>query len=133
GIIDRLRFMSRLDPKAVFAALHGHRAPEDDAEFAAEYLYLQRLAYSGKAVGVRDGHWSSPGFNASSAYGLPGTKRFGQVLPMIPSLIRTLESYSSLVAPERLLSVRSNAPYPHEMCSESTVVYIDPPYEGATP
>ena len=133
GVIDRLRFMNRLDPKQVFLALHNHPVPKDDVKFATEYLFLQRIAFSGKAVGIRDGKWNSPGFNGSSAYGLPGTARFGYVLPMIPSLIRNLESYSNLIVPERLEKYRSNAPLPRSHCTESTIVYIDPPYQGSTP
>ena len=81
AIIDQLQRMTLLDPREVYDSLHGDPVPEDPVAFSAQYLFLQRLAYSGKAVGVRGGRWSSPGFNSSSAYGLPGTERFGAVRP----------------------------------------------------
>lgn len=134
GVIDRLELFSRIDARIVFSALHGHRVPEDAVEYAAQYLFLQRLSYSGKAVGVRKGNWSSPGFNTSSAFGLAGTERFGEVLPMIPSLLRTIRDYGRIATPERLVALRVPAPLPPEAAvCEPTVVYIDPPYEGATP
>lgn len=132
GIIDHLEFMGRLDPKAVYEALHGQPVPEDVVEYAAQYLFLQRLSYSGKAVGVRDGRWLSPGFNPSSAYGLAGTERFGEVLPMIPSLVKVLQSYASVVAPERLFSNRAGAPRPTGRRADPVVVYMDPPYANST-
>lgn len=132
SIIDRLELLARLEPRAVYDALHGSPAPEDPSEFTAQFLFLQRLSYSGKAVGTRDGRWSSPGFNCSSAYGLPATERFGQVNPMIPSLIRTLRSYNNLRIPERLNGGRALASPPQESCIEPTFVYIDPPYSSST-
>ena len=132
GLIDRLDLLSRLDARTVFDVLQGHRVPEDPVEFAAQFLFLQRLSYSGKAVGVRDHIWRSPGFNSSSAYGVAGTERFGDVNPMIPSLVKTLRSYSGLVEPERLECRQSGAVAPLARCAEPTIVYLDPPYSGST-
>lgn len=132
ALIQRLEGLNRLDAHAVFKSFHTHPVPEDPIEQTAQFLFLQRLSYSGKAVGVRDGRWASPGFNTSSAYGLPATDRFGPVKPLIPSLIETLRGYASLVVPERLTSVRGPAPHPTARCAEPTVVYIDPPYAGST-
>ncbi len=130
GVIALLDAWTAVDPREVYDGLHGGAVPADRAAFTAQYLFLQRLSYSGKAVGIRDGRWSSPGFNTSSAYGLPGTPRFGPVLPMLPSLVRVLRGYDALQA----VSVRSDrnpAPEPPARC-EDTVVYIDPPYARST-
>lgn len=132
GVIERLDFMDRLDPGQVYDALHQHPVPADPVEYSAQYLFLQRLSYSGKAVGEREGCWSSPGFNKSSAYGLAGTERFGRVKPMIPSLIRVLRSYDELLRPEELCGGRRPARAPRHPVQEETVVYIDPPYAGST-
>ena len=131
-IIHRLRDLSLPDARQVFDSLQGRTVSDDDVELASEYLFLQRLSFSGKAVGIRNGHWSSPGFNASSAYGLPGTDRFGAVNPMIPSLIRVLESYDTTLDPDaRISSHRGPATQP-ETSAERTLVYIDPPYRATT-
>jgi hypothetical protein len=100
-------------------------------QLAAEYLFLQRLAYSGKAVGIRDGRWASPGFNTSSAYGLAGTDRFGEVLPMVRGLIRVLRGYSSL-GHAAVGGSQTPAPMPTRAVTRATVVYLDPPYAGST-
>jgi site-specific DNA-adenine methylase len=131
-VIDQLTILTRLDARSVYDDLHGKGVPEDEITFTTEYLFLQRLSFSGKAVGIRDGNWSSPGFNTSSAYGLPGTERFGPVKPMIPSLIRVLTGYgTSLGADVEIRSNRSGAGGP-DAINERTLVYIDPPYRGTT-
>jgi hypothetical protein len=132
GIIDHLALLARMDARAVFDALQGQPVPEDPIAFSVQYLFLQRLSFSGKAVGTRGGVWRSPGFNVSSAYGVAATDRFGDVLPMIPSLLKTLRSYTSVVEPERLSAARAPARLPDGPCTEPTAVYIDPPYAGST-
>lgn len=131
NVIDRLVALGERDAREVFATLRDAFVPADPAAFAAEYLFLQRLSYSGKAVGVRDGRWRSPGFNTSSAYGLPGTDRFGAVRPMIPSLIAVLRAYGTLASSE-VESARRTAPEALARCEVPTVVYMDPPYAGST-
>ena len=98
AVIERLEALAARDPREVFEALQFACVPEDPASYTAELLFLQRLSFSGKAVGDRDGRWVSPGFNASSAYGLPATERFGRVSPMVPSLLRVLRGYRNLQA-----------------------------------
>jgi|GEM_PF-4895797 len=131
ALVDRLHEVVRDDPSEVFRRLQGAGTPHEDVAYAAEFLFLQRLAFSGKAVGTRNGRWVSPGFNKTSAYGVAATDRFGEVQPMIPSLIRVLEGYvSQLVAAD--VEVRNErAALPHGM-GESTLVYLDPPYVGST-
>jgi hypothetical protein len=130
-LIDRLRWLETFDPFRVYASFHGAPVPEDDeVTFATQFLFLQRLAFSGKAVGIKNERWSSPGFNKTNAYGTPETDRFGAVQPMIPSLIRTLESYAGLVEVDVTSSRASARPLTH--VTGPTLVYIDPPYDKAT-
>ncbi len=131
SLIEQLEGMAQRDPREVYEGLHRHPVAHDDAvAFAAEYLFLQRLAFSGKAVGVVDGCWSSPGFNTSSAYGLPGTERFGRVNPMVPSLVRVLRSYE--LRPVVLGGGQQPAGPPEGPVEVPTVAYLDPPYVGST-
>lgn len=126
AVLNHLVSFSLQDPKAVYDNLHGQPASGDLYLFAAEFLFLQRLSHSGKAVGLSaSGRWMSPGFNKTSAYGVAGTERFGAVAPMIPSLIRRLQT---LDLPE------IEALHERARClgaSETTAVYIDPPYSPA--
>jgi hypothetical protein len=131
-LIEHLEALAALDARTAYDALHKEPVPDEPALMAAQYLFLQRLSYSGKAVGILDGTWRSPGFNTSSAYGLAATERFGQVLPMVPSLIRTLRSYDRLILPTRLGGGREPAPPPDGPVPQPTVIYLDPPYAGVT-
>jgi len=124
-----------MDPRGVYGCLQGATAAPDSepTAFAAEFLFLQRLAHSGKAVGLTvDGRWASPGFNKTSAYGTPGTDRFGEVHPMIPVLVDVIRAY------ERDLPVRAPDDVltsDNEIAFEAVgpvVEYLDPPYEGTT-
>lgn len=131
-LIEELEHFAAADPKEVYHRLHDHPVPENPVALAAQFLFLQRLSYSGKAVGIRDGIWKSPGFNSSSAYGIPGTERFGNVSPMIPSLLKTLHSYAVLREPSQFVAHHQRAPSPTGSCSGPTLVYLDPPYHGST-
>jgi len=133
AIVDQLEMMARVDPREVYDALHKHPVPQDPAVYSAQYLFLQRLAFSGKAVGDANGVWASPGFNVSSAMGVAGTDRFGEVKPMVPSLIRVLKGYSELVQTEGVHGDRRAAPAPTiGQVAQPTLVYIDPPYAQGT-
>jgi len=122
------------DPQDAFNRLQGAPIPADDATFAAQHLFLQRLAFSGKAVGTTaDGRWSSPGFNPTSAYGTPATSRFGKVNPMIPSLIRMLKGMDQHMHAAPLVEVRQQAASPPGgVITHPTLVYLDPPYAEST-
>ena len=132
AVIERLEALAARDPREVFEALQFACVPEDPASYTAELLFLQRLSFSGKAVGDRDGRWVSPGFNASSAYGLPATERFGRVSPMVPSLLRVLRGYRNLQA-ARIEGGREPATEPSRSVDRPTLVYLDPPYVASTP
>lgn len=130
ALIAALEALAAEDPRTVYERLNRAPAARAPVRFAAEFLFLQRLAFSGKAVGLVDGCWSSPGFNTSSAYGLPGTARFGKVNPMVPSLIRVLRGYD--LRPVALHGGRRGAAGPPGPVTETTLVYLDPPYAGST-
>jgi site-specific DNA-adenine methylase len=140
---ERIQVFHRMDPRAVFDVLHDHPVPAHWAEYAAQFLFLQRLAYSGKAVGEKKGKWVSPGFNDTSAYGVEATTKFGAVRPMIGSLIGVLESLEkrlTLVEQTGLaynevtsvVGAQGAAREPSEVCQRPTLVYLDPPYQDST-
>lgn len=132
-LLDRLRAYLPCDPREIWDGIQGTPPGRSGTLFAAEHLFLQRLAFSGKAVGIRKGVWSSPGFNKTSAYGIPATKVFGRVSPMIPSLVKVLESYDEDLAKDvRIESKTAFAKPPTEPRPERTLVYIDPNYRGVT-
>ena len=126
-VIEWLRAFVRFDPRAYCSALHT-RPPSEGCRATAEFLYLSRLAWSGKAVGC-NGVWKSPGLNTTSAYGLPGTDRFSVVRPMIPSLIRTLGKLDMAPAEHR---IRRGLARPPDGFKWRTACYIDPPYRDTT-
>lgn len=132
-VLESLRRI-RMDPKARFDCLNGSEAPFLRTDFAAEFLFLQRLAFSGKHVKIVDGCWRSPGFNKTSAYGKPATDRFGEIKPMLPSLIRAIEGLPEcrdltfLSAEHAIKELFHNEWGIHR----PTLVYLDPPYAGTT-
>jgi hypothetical protein len=132
AVIELLRELGARDPREVYLELQGRMLPRSHVQLAAEHLFLQRLAYSGKAVGFSALYcWRSPGFNKSSAYGIEATDRFGTVNPMIPSLIATLESYD--VLPEvAVTGICGRARKPWCEVKQPTLVYLDPNYQGST-
>jgi len=134
-VSGRLSAMHRdYDARELYDRLQGQRVPSDVVQYAAEHLFLQRISVSGKAVGTSDGRWKSPGFNKTSAYGCPPTDRFGAIKPMIPSLIGVLDSMDDLDWPNEI-SVHQAQAYEVDVLPrriESSVIYIDPPYQSTT-
>lgn len=133
--ISELKALVDRDPREVFLELNGAPVPEPDHLYAAQYLFLQRLSHSGKAVGTSNGKWKSPGFNKTSAYGTEKTSRFGAVKPLIPSLIRSLEQLVGLEWPNRHATQTSQYDMRVFLDMEyrgPTVAYIDPPYSSTT-
>lgn len=131
-LIDALSDLEALDPLQVFQGLNDNAPSAAPVRFAAEFLFLQRLAFSGKAVGIKNGRWSSPGFNRTSAYGVPKTDSFGAIGPMIPSLIRVLVDYQTDLHPVEA-TVECRRAEPPVFVEENTLVYLDPPYAETTP
>ena len=132
-LILLLRGIAKREPSEVFVSLQNAPIPEDPLLYTAQFLFLQRLSHSGKAVGVKNGKWSSPGFNRSSAYGLEGTERFGAVRPMVPCLVRVLEGYDSELVQDIDLQVLQRDCFYRPDFGPNVTVYIDPPYQGTTP
>lgn len=132
GLVEALRELAREDPFEVFQGLQGSVTPEESLMFAAEFLFLQRLSFSGKAVGTRNGRWASPGFNKTCAYGVAATSLFGEVRPMLPSLIRTLEAYEAELIEGVEVVVRHERAQVFNEDQERVLVYLDPPYAGST-
>lgn len=134
-VTEVLRAWADVDPEEKFHQLQHQPVDREPTRFAASFLFLQRLAFSGKAVTTIEEscveRWNSPGFNATSAFGKPATHRFGAIQPMIPSLIRVLESYDALPHVE-LSSRRKRAAPPSGRVERPTLVYLDPPYQGVT-
>ena len=132
-VIDYLKELSQQDAECVYLALNGHEVAPAPILRCAEFLFLQRLAFSGKAVGIRDGKWKSAGFNRSSAYGTEKTNRFGEVKPMIPSMISALEDYLML---ERATILGGQADADtwtmSKIPDKRTFVLFDPPYRDTT-
>lgn len=138
-VIDALKKLEKQDPRTVYNLLQGLTTPSTgDPYFAASFLFLQRLSHSGKAVGLRgvEGEsywlWNSPGFNGTSAYGTPKTDKFGAVNPMIPSLIRVLESMRELEWPDQVHCTWVDAAKVNAPTALPRVVYLDPNYQGST-
>lgn len=120
------------DPRALYARLHGGEVPSLPALAAAEWLWLQRMAFSGKAVGVREGRWFSAGLNITSALGVAATERFGEVKPLGPALLRAVEAIPDHGA---TVIAWDEAPTANDWREDGPrgvrpVVLIDPPYQG---
>ena len=135
-VIKQLEMYATRDPREVYDTLQG--APflfSSAVLFTADFLFLQRLAFSGKAVGASleaKNCWKSAGFNGTSAYGTAKTGRFGQVLPQLPSLIRRLKDLDYLTWP-RVIGGSSRLMGPSSAPLNAPVVlYIDPPYDKGT-
>lgn len=131
--IGELEAYVQRDPRHVYEELQGSSAM---ASSAAKHLFLQRLSVNGKAVGTVDidgiPHWKSPGFNTTSAYGKSGTDRFGEVRPMIPSLIRVLKSLEMIRWPSTHVLQMDAMDVGVPVSDIPLVVYIDPPYMETT-
>jgi site-specific DNA-adenine methylase len=128
-VIQLLNDFNKKDPRELYTLLNKSKIPDDHISLTAEFLFLQRLSFSGKAVGTTHGFWDSPGFNKTSAYGLKATSKFGEIKPMIVSLIKRINENNFNSIP--LTTIGKFLPYPKENVL-NTVVYLDPPYQGST-
>lgn len=127
-VVSLLKEYLEIDPKKLFDLLQNKNTPTNEVGFAAEFLFLQRLAYSGKAVGSSSGKWKSPGFNITSAYGLAATDKFGKINPVLPSLIKIIEESDFSTIP---LTPHGSVPK-SGVKIQRTAIYLDPPYQGTT-
>ncbi len=144
-VCNILRNYADQDPRSLYEGLKGSAAPIlGHPEFAAQHLFLARLSFSGKAIGIRDGRWRPAGFNQTSAYGCAATDRFGPVNPMVPRLLARLEEWSNELDWGRIEKVSFPNTTPLITVTQSdaatvpvsvdgpTVIYIDPNYRGTT-
>lgn len=132
GVIDALEDSQKSDAKELYARLRGGRVPVNEILYAAEFLWLQRLSFGNKAVGVKDGRWFSPGFNESSAYGKAATERFGKINPMIPSLLDRLRGYDWSKTVGWTATQQDAATLQLPRTAKRKLILIDPPYENKT-
>lgn len=93
---------------------------QDQLYTAAAHLWLQRMAFRGKSVGVAGNRWVWPGLSKTSAYGEPSTDKFGEVKPQGRSLLRAVASLPEV--PDDLF----------HWGPQLAVIYLDPPYKGTT-
>lgn len=112
------------DPEAVFRRLSGGPVPHDLDRLAAHTLWLQRMSYRNKAIAVIDYKWVAHGMDTTAAYGRAATDKFGEVKPLGPALLKSVEGLQDLFF-GRFTSINDVDP-------ASSVVYIDPPYNGTT-
>lgn len=118
AVLEELARLDAEEPRAAYERLQGaiyRKTPKA----AAEFLFLQRLAFCGKAVSGKGWTWRSPGFNPVSAYGVEGTDRFGEVKPQGPTLISRVSSLPWV----DVLDEDPGGP---------AVVFLDPPYADTT-
>lgn len=134
AVADALRPLVRdgeQDPAGQYERLREWPVPVDPALRTAVLLWLQRMSFSGKAVGdVEDAQgrkrWVTHGLNATSAYGRAGTDRFGEVRPLGATLLEAVEA-----APQcRAVEAKRGLVLPH--VDGPTVVLLDPPYAGTS-
>lgn len=120
-------------PRALYDRLNGGTVPTDWFRSTAELLWLQRMSFSGKAVGIRDGRWRSPGYNGTSAEGVEASESFGAVMPLGGALLRAVEGIPN--ASIEVFGIRSTLT--HRLWTSGTTpgtgkpaVLLDPPYVG---
>lgn len=136
-VVEAFEHLLRKDPRETFNSLSSTPAglipggPEGAqaasqvvAQAAAQWLFLQRVAWGGKAVTLKlnskgERVWKTAGFNKTSAYGCAGTSRFGEVKPQLPSALSALQQAPFLPSTQ----LNSNL---------AQLTYIDPPYQGTT-
>ena len=116
------------DPEGLYARLVSEPVPWVPEVRAAVLLWLQRMSFSAKAVGVRDSRWVVHGLNSTSAHGCAGTERFGEIKPQGRGLLEAVCQAPTL---EDVTAHRGLAP--PVRTDDRTVVYLDPPYQGTEP
>lgn len=131
AIVEHIESLNGADPAEVFASLSGSPVPSDPHRRAAEHLWLQRLSFGAKPIGSKDGTWKTHGISKTDAYGNPPTERFGSQYPMGPRLVLALQHGWPPNA-NALVFTEAEASRALEHASSEALVYIDPPYAGAT-
>ena len=107
--------------------------PTDPVQLAAELFWLQRMSFSGRAVGERSGRWVTAGLNTTSAYGLPASGSFGAVHPQGNTLRRAVmrvRPYDGVSGFVGLLTTELCCDLP--IWDGPVIVLLDPPYQNTT-
>lgn len=141
-VIESVEFLNKSHPKEIYDMLNSSYVPALRHQYAAEHLFLQRIAFSGIAVQEVDGAWKPAGYNTSSAEGKaktppkpatetkPATKGFGKINPMVPNLIRRLKAVAVAKLPHMISYHQTADQYIKEVDRINEVILIDPPYKG---
>jgi len=131
-LVERLKEISRLPARGNWECFKRLTVPLDPVEYAARFLCLQRWAYAGKPVSEAGRKWKVPGYCKAAADGIAATDKFGAVKPQLPTLIRRLESYTSL--PWVIASDQDARTFPNkaDFIGPEDLVYLDPNYRGST-
>lgn len=142
-VLEELRPLvaaGEIDPEALYKRLHRATLPQTGAKLAAELLWLQRMSFSGKAVGFYDSpeglRWLGCGLNTTSAHGTGPSETYGGVRPLGQALLSAVESLPHYP------TVRSLWPGLREGLAEGllarlprdsrVLAYLDPPYRATT-
>ena len=129
-----VRALGAGDPREAYSRMRGRAPSENPVESAAEGLLLHAWTYRCRLPTMRDGVWSTAGFDASRAYdsGAPGTKQFRRATTAdvvadrllndreFPAVLLTGDAVRNLPA---ALSLAESSGLPVR-------VYFDPPYAG---
>lgn len=139
---NRAELLARLEPyvrfgehsgglgaQVIFRGLDRQKVPEDRVELCAQLLYLQRMSFGGRAIGLEDGRWSTAGFNKTAGFGRAESDTFGGVRPQGQNLLRTLGQWPQF---SQVSFVCGESPSPRRFPGRRVLVYLDPPYEGTT-
>lgn len=75
------------DLEIVYNRLNKHPPSTRPEVYAAEYLFLQRFAYAGKPVRLKEGFWAADPFNSEVPFA------FGETRHLLPTLIQNLNAF----------------------------------------
>lgn len=113
------------DDAATWKTLAAAPVPENATEYITVFLILQTLSWRSKPITEKDGKWVTSGIDRTMALGIPGTERFGEVMPQLPQMAKRLKTIGRL---DRIEGHRCSA-LDLEPVTGATV-YIDPPYRN---
>lgn len=131
GVLDVLRGIAEKAPSRELYAELAAKVPTNDVELVAHHLVLERWAFGGKPVSVKDGRFVTPGYNKAAAEGVASTGSFGAVRPQLPSLIDRIEHFpDNMVIYGSQLDVHDIKP--SWLRDNVQLTFIDGPYPGTT-
>lgn len=131
GVLDVLRGIAGKTPSRELYAELAAKLPSSDVELVAHHLVLERWAFGGKPVAIKDGRFVTPGYNKAAAEGVPSTGKFGAVRPQLPSLIDRIERFpTNMTIYGSQLDVHDIKP--SWLRDNVRLTFIDGPYPGTT-